>query len=179
MTKLFSRIGLKKGNSSQEVSKPTEEMLPNDKGLSSEDGILSKAVNELYLAESEDPLTVELSPNNGIQSPQDGKRSPVMTEEMSPEGNLCEERSTTTTTQPSTSQDEDRKVCLNTRSVTKYSFLLEQGVQLTDAAKELSDEKMNSLWEYIFKPLDFYSILHERRKQVSFSKIETNMQNLL
>ena len=184
MTKLFPRIGelsLKKGIPSHEISKPIEELLPQDKGLSSEDGILSKAVNEPYLAEIEELAseTEELSSKIGIQSQEEDKLSSMMTEEMSPEGDdLCEERSTATTTQPSTSQDEERKVCANTRGVTKYAFLLKQGVQLTDVAEELSDEKMNSLWEDIFKPLDFYSILHERNKEVSLSKIETNMQNL-
>ena len=185
MTKLFPRIGdlsLKKGIPSHEVSKPIEELLPQDKGLASEDCILSKAVKEPYLTKNEELAsdTEELSSNIGFQSQEDDKLSPVMTEEMPPEGDdLCEGRSTATTTQPSTSQDEERQVCVSTRGVTKYSFLLEQGVKLTDAAKELSDEKMNSLWEDIFKPLDFYSILHERRKQVSFSKIETNMQNVM
>ena len=90
-----------------------------------------------------------------------------MIEEISPEGDgLCEEQSTVTTPQPKTSHGEQRKLCKNTSSVTEYSFLLKQGVQLMDAAKELTDEKMDSLWEDIFKPLDFYSILHERKKQL-------------
>ncbi len=37
--------------------------------------------------------------------------------------------------------------------------------RLTEAAKKLSDEELALLYEDILKPLDFYSILHERRKQ--------------
>ncbi len=37
--------------------------------------------------------------------------------------------------------------------------------RLTEAAKKLSDEELTLLYEDILKPLDFYSILHERRKQ--------------
>ncbi|KAL9983860.1 hypothetical protein ACROYT_G006102, partial [Oculina patagonica] len=46
------------------------------------------------------------------------------------------------------------------------SFILSQGIKLTAAAKDLSDEKWRLLYEDIFKPLDFYSILHERRKEL-------------
>lgn len=44
------------------------------------------------------------------------------------------------------------------------SFVSSQGIKLTEVAKELSDEKWRLLYEDIFKPLDFYSILHERSK---------------
>ena len=37
--------------------------------------------------------------------------------------------------------------------------------RLTEAAKKLSDEELTLLYEDILKPLDFYSILHERRKE--------------
>ena len=37
--------------------------------------------------------------------------------------------------------------------------------RLTDAAAKLSQEELALLYEDILKPLDFYSILHERRKQ--------------
>ena len=189
ITKLFSRIGelfLKKGLSSQEVDElsavTSEEQFPQEKELSLEDGIPSEEVNEPYLAEIEEQLadSEEFSSEIGIPSQKDDELSTEMIEEISLEGDgLCEEHSTVTTPQPSISNGEQRKVSVNTSSVSKYFFLLEQGVQLTDAAKELSDEKMDFLWEDIFKPLDFYSILHERRKQLTFSEIETNMQNLL
>ena len=45
-------------------------------------------------------------------------------------------------------------------------FIESQGIKLTAAAKELSDEKWRLLYEDIFKPLDFFSILHERRKEL-------------
>ena len=106
--------------------------------------------------------------------------SPVITEEISPKaGDLGEENKTAATPQKSPSVGELRKFCANTQCAMTYSFLLDQGVQLTDAAKELSDEKMILLWEDIFKPLDVCSILHNRRKQLSsYSDIETDMQNL-
>lgn len=44
------------------------------------------------------------------------------------------------------------------------SFVSSQGIKLTEVAKELRDEKWRLLYEDIFKPLDFYSILHERSK---------------
>ena len=46
-------------------------------------------------------------------------------------------------------------------------FIASQGIKLTAAAKELSDEEWRLLYEDIFKPLDFYSILHERSKKLS------------
>ena len=45
-------------------------------------------------------------------------------------------------------------------------FIESQGIKLTAVAKELSDEKWRLLYEDIFKPLDFFSILHERRKEL-------------
>ncbi len=176
ITKLFSRIGelsLKKSISSQDDKKMTiEEMFSQQKELPSE-------VDEPYSAEIEElsAETQELSSEIDIPSQEDEQLSAVMIEEMSPEGDhICEERSSATIPQQSTSQGGQRKLCANTPrdGASTYSFLLDQGVQLTDAAKELSDEKMDSLWEDIFKPLDFYSILHERSKQFSSSKIETN-----
>ncbi|KAJ7372352.1 hypothetical protein OS493_019797 [Desmophyllum pertusum] len=47
------------------------------------------------------------------------------------------------------------------------SFISKRGIKLTAAAKELSDEKWNLLYEDIFKPLDVYAILHERRNNLS------------
>ena len=46
-------------------------------------------------------------------------------------------------------------------------FISSQGMKLTAAAKELNDEEWRLLYEDIFKPLDFYSILHERSKKLS------------
>ena len=37
--------------------------------------------------------------------------------------------------------------------------------RLTEAAKKLSNEELALLYEDILKPLDFFSILHERRKE--------------
>ena len=37
--------------------------------------------------------------------------------------------------------------------------------RLTEAAKQLSDEELALLYEDILKPLDFYDMLHERRKR--------------
>ena len=37
--------------------------------------------------------------------------------------------------------------------------------RLTDAAANLSHEELALLYEDVLKPLDFYSMLHERRKQ--------------
>ncbi|KAL9966020.1 hypothetical protein ACROYT_G024028 [Oculina patagonica] len=177
ITKLFSRIGelsLKKSTSSQDVKKMTlEEMFPERKEE------LPSEVVEPFSSEIEElsAETEEMFSEIAIPSQEDEQLSPVMIEEKSQEGDhLCKERSSATTPQRSTSQREQRKLCPNTPrdGASKYSFLLDQGIQLTDAAKELSDEKMDSLWEDIFKPLDFYSILHEKSKQFSFSKIETN-----
>ena len=43
-------------------------------------------------------------------------------------------------------------------------FIYCQGIVLTTAAKELTDEKWCLLFEDIFKPLDFYYILNQRSK---------------
>lgn len=186
ITELFSRIGevsRKKSTSSlDELSTVTiEGQFPKDERLSSEDDILSQEINEKYPTE-----TVELPTETEKHSPEIGapfqrvETSPVIFQEISPKvGNLGEESKTVAIPQKSPSNRELRKFCPNTPCGKKYYFLLDQGVQLTDAAKELSDEKMNLLWEDIFKPLDFCSILHDRRRQLSSnSEIETNMQNL-
>ena len=38
--------------------------------------------------------------------------------------------------------------------------------RLTEAAKQLSDEELALLYEDILKPLDYYAILHDRRKKL-------------
>lgn len=47
------------------------------------------------------------------------------------------------------------------------SLISKRGIKLTAAAKELSDEKWSLLYEDIFKPLDVYAILHERKNNLS------------
>ena len=42
---------------------------------------------------------------------------------------------------------------------------LEREPRLTEGAKKLSNEELALLYEDILKPLDFYAILHERRKE--------------
>lgn len=42
---------------------------------------------------------------------------------------------------------------------------LQDEPRLTEAAKELSNEELALLYEDILKPLDFYSVLHERRRE--------------
>ena len=155
-----------------------EEPLSDDERLSSEVDILSRQINKSYTETGEIPAETERLPSEtGIPGLQQVKTP----EEISPKASdlLGEEGKAAVTPQKSPSNGERRKFCANTPCATKYSFLLDHGVQLTDAAKELSDEQMNLLWEDIFKPLDFCSILHDRRKQLSsISDIETNMENL-
>lgn len=186
MTTLFSGIGKasrKKSISScnKLPSVMLEEPLPNDGRSSSEDDMLSHQMNKISVTETEElPTETEKPPPEiGIQ-PQRVETSPVITEEISPKASdLGKEDKRAATPRTTPSNGERREFRENTSCATKYSFLLDQGVQLTDAAKELSDEKMNLLWEDIFKPLDFCSILHDRRKKLlSYSDIETNMQNL-
>ena len=51
--------------------------------------------------------------------------------------------------------------------INKYSKLIEsRGIQLTEAAYQLTEDQCRSLYEDIFKPLDVYSILQERRETV-------------
>lgn len=186
MTKLFSRIGKasrKKSISSHNKlpSVMLKEPLPNDERSSSEDDMLSQQMNKISLTETKElPTETEKPPPEIGISSQRMETSSVITEEISPKASdLGEEDKTAATPRTTPSNGERREFCENTSRATKYSFLLDQGVQLTDAAKELSDEKMNLLWEDIFKPLDFCSILHDRReKLLSYSDIETNMQNL-
>ena len=181
MTKLFSRIGKasRKKSISSHNKLPSVMLkgpLPNDERSSSEDDMLSQEMNKISLTETKElPTETEKPP------PEIGISSSVITEEISQKASdLGEEDKTAATPRTTPSNGERREFCENTSRATKYSFLLDQGVQLTDAAKELSDEKMNLLWEDIFKPLDFCSILHDRReKLLSYSDIETNMQNLL
>lgn len=144
-----SELSLEDGMSSHEGNELSpeaiEEMSPEADEMSSADyGMPSQEGNKLSFAVVEELSTKadELSLEDGMPSQEANKLSPTAIEGMSPEANTpC--------------------------APAKYYFLLEQGVKLTDAAKELSDEKMNLLYEDIFKPLDFYSILHERSKQLS------------
>jgi len=51
--------------------------------------------------------------------------------------------------------------------INKYSQIISsRGIKLTEAANELSEEQCRLLYEDIFKPLDFFSILQERMKNV-------------
>ena len=63
-------------------------------------------------------------------------------------------------------REESASLTLKTERELNESFVLSQGIKLTAAAKDLSDEKWRLLYEDIFKPLDFYAILHERRKEL-------------
>lgn len=185
MTKLFSRIGEVSGKKSisfhnKATSTTLEEPLPDDERLSSEDDmpLWSRQINKFHTTETD----VEM-PTKTERLPSETQRvetSPKLTEEISAKaGDLSEEGRTALTPQQSLPNGGPRKFSANTPCPKKYSFLLDHGVQLTEAAKDLSDEQMNLLWEDIFKPLDFSSILHDRRKQLSSnSDVETNMQNL-
>ena len=183
MTNLFSRIGEVSGKKSisshnKATSLTLEEPLPDDERLSSEDDMLSRQIHTTETVE-EIPTKTERLPSAEIQR---AETSPELTEEISAKAGdlLSEEGKAAFTPQQSLSNGGPRKFCANTPCAKKYSFLVDHGVQLTEAAKDLSDEQMNLLWEDIFKPLDFCSILHDRRKQLSSnSDIETNMQNLL
>lgn len=185
MTKLFSRIGEVSGKKSisfhnKATSTTLEEPLPDDERLSSEDDmpLWSRQINKFHTTETdvEMPTKTERLPSET----QKVETSPKLTEEISAKaGDLSEEGRTALTPQQSLPNGGPRKFSANTPCPKKYSFLLDHGVQLTEAAKDLSDEQMNLLWEDIFKPLDFSSILHDRRKQLSSnSDVETNMQNL-
>lgn len=186
MTKLFSRIGEVSGKKSisfhnKATSTTLEEPLPDDERLSSEDDmpLWSRQINKFHTTETD----VEM-PTKTERLPSETQRvetSPKLAEEISAKaGDLSEEGRTALTPQQSPPNGGPRKFSgANTPCPKKYSFLLDHGVQLTEAAKDLSDEQMNLLWEDIFKPLDFSSILHDRRKQLSSnSDVETNMQNL-
>ena len=63
-------------------------------------------------------------------------------------------------------REESASLTVKTERELNESFVSSQGIKLTAAAKDLSDEKWRLLYEDIFKPLDFYSILHERRKEL-------------
>ena len=55
--------------------------------------------------------------------------------------------------------------------INKYSKLIaSRGIKLTEAAYQLTEEQCRLLYEDIFKPLDVYSILQERRKTVQQEK---------
>lgn len=43
---------------------------------------------------------------------------------------------------------------------------LQADSRLTEAANKLSDEELALLYEDVLKPLDFYGMLHERRKRL-------------
>ena len=43
---------------------------------------------------------------------------------------------------------------------------IQNNSRLTEAANQLSDEELALLYEDILKPLDFYAMLHERRKKL-------------
>ena len=45
------------------------------------------------------------------------------------------------------------------------TYELEQDTRLTDAARKLRKEEMEPLYKDILKPLDFYFILRERRRE--------------
>jgi len=52
-------------------------------------------------------------------------------------------------------------------SFEKFSFLLKYGGKLTEPGKQMSDDEMKLLYEDIFKPLDFFSMLQKRSKRCS------------
>ena len=172
MTYLFSRIGELSGKKSisshnKATSLTLEEPLPDDERLSSEYDILSRQIKKIHTTETEEKM------------PTKTERLPSETQRVETPPELTEAEISAFTPQQSPSNGGRRKFCANTPCAKRYSFLLDHGVQLTEAAKDLSDEQMNLLWEDIFKPLDFSSILHDRRKQLSSnSDVETNMQNL-
>ena len=51
--------------------------------------------------------------------------------------------------------------------INKYAQIISsRGIKLTEAANELSEEQCRLLYEDIFKPLDFFSILQERMENL-------------
>ena len=62
-------------------------------------------------------------------------------------------------------RDQHRPRFASEPCINKYSKLIEsRGIKLTEAAYQLTEEQCRSLYEDIFKPLDVYSMLQERRK---------------
>ena len=53
-----------------------------------------------------------------------------------------------------------------------------QDPRLTDAARKLSKEQLASLYEDIFKPLDIYSILRQRRAQMQEGQVMNNSSEM-
>lgn len=65
-------------------------------------------------------------------------------------------------------KEQQRKRVESEPCINKYApFISNKGIQLTEAANELTEERCRLLYEDIFKPLDIYSILQERSKNVS------------
>ena len=68
-------------------------------------------------------------------------------------------------------KDQPRPRFASEPCINKYSKLIEsRGIQLTEAAYQLTEEQCRSLYEDIFKPLDVYSMLQERRKTIQQEK---------
>ena len=68
-------------------------------------------------------------------------------------------------------RDQHRPRFASEPCINKYSKLIEsRGIQLTEAAYQLTEEQCRSLYEDIFKPLDVYSMLQERRKTIQQEK---------
>lgn len=61
---------------------------------------------------------------------------------------------------------QQRQRMVSVPCINKYAQIISaRGIQLTSAANELSEEQCRLLYEDIFKPLDVFSILLERRKK--------------
>ena len=68
-------------------------------------------------------------------------------------------------------EDQHRPRFVSEPCINKYSKLIAcRGIKLTEAAYQLTEEQCRLLYEDIFKPLDVYSILQERRKTVQQEK---------
>ena len=64
-------------------------------------------------------------------------------------------------------KDRHRRRVASEPCINKYAELIEsQGIQLTEAVNELTEEECRLLYEDIFKPLDICSILQERIKEI-------------
>ena len=64
-------------------------------------------------------------------------------------------------------KDQPRQRVASEPCINKYADLIaSRGIQLTEAANELTEEQCRLLYEDIFKPLDIYSILQQRYQAV-------------
>lgn len=178
-----SKIGLSSPKQDELCSSQVTKMPSKMKELTKQtDGVRSNIAMTFHGSDQLSPGIAKLSPKNAGLCFKKGRSVvpeivifPPDTSEVPPEdeprrGHLSKPRRIKSESKKSTERgkEQQRKRVESEPCINKYAqFISNRGIQLTGAANELTEEQSRLLYEDIFKPLDIYSILQERSKNVS------------